>query len=243
MKAFKHPRIRGYLLFSITSVLACCSLAALDAPGPTMDREHLDGLEAITQGFHNCTRYAHEQSLRLERSQHQVEVARLQHEIDQMCVWEHVGTDGEVIRTALPLSCSETIRSRSQPIVSSAYYSPVPGQARYATGSLEGDRHLNGQGVATADGTPPYRGVVAAPRGYSFGTMMFIPGVGFCEVRDRGGAIIGRANYDRIDVWLGRGDSGLQQATDWGLQRQEAVVFVDGDKEDIRQAVTLIHAS
>ena len=35
----------------------------------------------------------------------------------------------------------------------SAYYSPLPDQSRYVTGSYEGDIRLNGSGVRSADGT------------------------------------------------------------------------------------------
>ncbi|MBU0668223.1 hypothetical protein KJ951_03160, partial [Patescibacteria group bacterium] len=41
----------------------------------------------------------------------------------------------------------------------SAYYSPLPGQLKYVTGSYQGDIRLNGGGVHGADGTPVYPGM------------------------------------------------------------------------------------
>ena len=75
--------------------------------------------------------------------------------------------------------------------VISAYYSPVPGQSRYATGTYEGDIRLNGGGVTTASGTKvataggPF---VAAPPCMPFGTSLVIEGLGTHQVLDRGGA-------------------------------------------------------
>ncbi len=102
----------------------------------------------------------------------------------------------------------------------SAYYSPIKGQKKYVTGSYYGDIRLNGGGVRGADGTPVYPGMIAAPKGYSFGTKMQIPSLGTVAVHDRGGAIVlagVRSNaHDRLDVWMGYGDSGLTRALKWG---------------------------
>lgn len=93
---------------------------------------------------------------------------------------------------------------RQQTFVISAYYSPMPNQAKYVTGSYAGDIRLNGDGVKAADGSHVYPGMIAAPKSYAFGTKMKIPGVGIVAVHDRGGAIVHsgeRGNsYDRLDV-------------------------------------------
>lgn len=121
----------------------------------------------------------------------------------------------------------------------SAYYSPIPGQGRYFTGSYAGDIRLNGSGVNGADGTPVYPGMIAAPRTYPFGTKMKIPGVGTVSVHDRGGAIVNSGlrgnNYDRLDIWMGYGDKGLKRALDWGKRTLEVTVYgVDSSvKEEI----------
>lgn len=111
----------------------------------------------------------------------------------------------------------------------SAYYSPIPCQSRYVTGSFDGDKRLNGNGVSGADGTPVYPGMIAAPRTYDFGTKMFIPGIGIVAVHDRGGAIVaanGNPNlHDRLDIWMGYGDKGLKRALNWGKRNVEVTVY------------------
>ena len=113
-----------------------------------------------------------------------------------------------------------------------AYYSPLPGQLKYVTGSYAGDIRLNGRGTNGADGTPVYAGMIAAPKTYKFGTKLFIPGVGMSAVHDRGGAIVlgtgdngSGPKYDRLDIWMGYGDKGLQRALRWGYQKLEVTVY------------------
>jgi len=111
----------------------------------------------------------------------------------------------------------------------SAYYSPLPDQERYVTGSYEGDIRLNGSGVNSADGTPVYPGMIAAPSNYAFGTKMNIPGIGVVAVHDRGGAIVNAGqrgqSYDRLDIWMGYGDKGLSRALNWGKRNVEVTVY------------------
>lgn len=127
----------------------------------------------------------------------------------------------------------------TEPFVISAYYSPLPCQSRYVTGSYEGDIRLNGSGVNGADGTPVYPGMIAAPRTYSFGTKMHIPEVGIVAVHDRGGAIVTAGNrnqaYDRLDIWMGYGDKGLKRALNWGKRTVDVTVYGISDSviEDI----------
>ena len=112
----------------------------------------------------------------------------------------------------------------------SAYYSPLPGQERYVTGSYSGDIRLNGRGTNGADGTPVYAGMVAAPKSYAFGTKLYIPGVGMTAVHDRGGAIVNGSSesgpkHDRLDLWMGYGDKGLKRALNWGMRTVEVTVY------------------
>ncbi len=188
----------------------------------TMD----DGLEAMTRRQQEVDLHTQVSALQLERAQ-------LEQQLEHLCVWEHHELDGKVVTTVLPLQCSETIRSHSRRVVSTAYYSPLEGQTRYATGSLAGDRRLNGQGVKTADGTAPYRGTVAAPPEYTFGTLLYVEGFGKGKVHDRGGAIQRHGHHDRIDLWMGSGDEGLAASQRWGVREHEAAVFVEGAPEDI----------
>jgi peptidoglycan hydrolase-like protein with peptidoglycan-binding domain/3D (Asp-Asp-Asp) domain-containing protein len=113
-----------------------------------------------------------------------------------------------------------------------AYYSPLPGQSKYVTGSYQGDIRLNGRGTNGADGTPVYPGMVAAPRTYPFGTKLYIPGIGLTAVHDRGGAIVegvgddgSGPKHDRLDIWMGFGDKGLRRALDWGYRTVEVTVY------------------
>lgn len=123
----------------------------------------------------------------------------------------------------------------------SAYYSPLPCQQRYVTGSYEGDIKLNGRGTNGADGTQVYPGMIAAPKNYVFGTKMDIPGIGIAAVHDRGGAIQasnGQENvYDRLDIWMGYGDKGLARALNWGKRTTEVVIY--GVNESILENVGL----
>lgn len=123
----------------------------------------------------------------------------------------------------------------------SAYYSPLPCQEKYTTGSYEGDIRLNGNGTNGADGTPVYPGMVAAPKSYGFGTKMSIPGIGIVAVHDRGGAIVAsntEGRYDRLDIWMGYGDIGLQRALNWGKRNVDVVVY--GIDDSVIEEVALM---
>lgn len=118
------------------------------------------------------------------------------------------------------------------------YYSPLPGQQRYSTGAYDTDITLNGRGIAGADGTPVYYGMVAAPYTYAYGTKLFIPGIGNCAVHDRGGAIVTSyetGSYDRLDIWMGYGDEGLDRALRWGMRTVDVTVY--GIDESIKESV------
>lgn len=135
-----------------------------------------------------------------------------------------------IFAAALFVVMQQTASAAYQQIFTiSAYYSPIPGQTHYVTGSYEGDIRLNGSGVRSADGTPVYPGMIAAPSTYAFGTKMNIPGIGVVAVHDRGGAIVHAGErgqyYDRLDVWMGYGDAGLSRALNWGKRNVEVTVY------------------
>lgn len=104
-----------------------------------------------------------------------------------------------------------------------AYYSPLPWQARYTTGSYAGDKRLNGNGTHAASGKQVFPGLLAAPRNYDFWTKIFLEGIGVGSVEDRWWAIVnaGERGYseDRIDIWMWSGDEGLERALKWGKRR------------------------
>lgn len=119
--------------------------------------------------------------------------------------------------------------SHQKTFIISAYYSPLQGQNRYVTGSYAGDIRLNGNGTNGADGTQVYPGMIAAPKTYAFGTKMKIPGIGVVAVHDRGGAIVNAGQrgqaHDRLDIWMGHGDTGLTRALNWGRRTVDVTVY------------------
>ncbi len=122
------------------------------------------------------------------------------------------------------------------------YYSPLPNQTYYVTGSYERDKILNGHGIAGADGTPVFPGMIAAPSSYAFGTVVCLPDFGCGSVHDRGGAIVekgGRniARHDRLDLWMGYGDEGLARALALGLWHTNGTLYEPEAAGDIEIAV------
>ncbi|MDX9971007.1 MAG: peptidoglycan-binding protein [Candidatus Gracilibacteria bacterium] len=123
----------------------------------------------------------------------------------------------------------------------SAYYSPLPCQEKYATGTYEGDIRLNGRGTNGADGTQVYPGMIAAPKTFAFGTKLYIPGFGTGTVHDRGGAIVSSngtdGSFDRLDIWMGFGDEGLRRALNFGKRNLDVTVY--GVDNSIADNVTI----
>jgi len=105
-----------------------------------------------------------------------------------------------------------------------AYYSPQADQQHYFRGDFDADRLLNGNGTNGADGTAVYFGMLAAGKGYPFGTQIYVPGLGLGAVHDRGGAI----RDDRLDVWMGGGEIGLARALSWGRRNLTCTVYLPG---------------
>lgn len=122
------------------------------------------------------------------------------------------------------------------------YYSPLPNQAYYVTGSYEAEKRLNGHGIAGADGTPVFPGMIAAPASYAFGTVVCLPDFGCGSVHDRGGAIVeagGRniARHDRLDLWMGYGEEGLARALDLGLWHTNGIIYEVGTATNVDMVV------
>ncbi|MFA5916827.1 MAG: peptidoglycan-binding protein [Candidatus Gracilibacteria bacterium] len=111
----------------------------------------------------------------------------------------------------------------TQEFIVTAYYSPLPDQEYYLKGNYEDEIKLNGRGIRGASGLEVFNGMLAGPSKYSFGTKMYLEGIGTGVIADRGGAIVsaGERGYevDRIDVWMGYGDEGLKKALSWGKRR------------------------
>lgn len=115
-----------------------------------------------------------------------------------------------------------------------AYYSPLPDQSFYLKWSYEAEKVLNGNGTHGASGKPVFVGMVAAPKTYDFGTRIDFAGLGVGIVEDRGGAIVSAGNrgydVDRIDIWMGAGESGLRRAMVWWKRRVTGTITTDTTK-------------
>lgn len=100
-----------------------------------------------------------------------------------------------------------------------AYYSPLPWQLRYTTGSYSGDIRLNWKWTHTASWKPVFTGLLAAPRNYKFGTKIFLEWIWIWSVEDRWWAIVNAGergfSEDRIDIWMWYGDEWLNRALKW----------------------------
>ena len=100
-----------------------------------------------------------------------------------------------------------------------AYYSPLPGQSRYTTGSYVWDIRLNWGGVVTASWNGVFPWILAAPKNYSFGTKIYFEWIWVGVVEDRWWAILNAwerwYEHDRIDIWMWYGDEWLLRALKW----------------------------
>lgn len=127
----------------------------------------------------------------------------------------------------------ETAPSEKKNFIVTAYYSPLPDQSFYLRGSYEADLRLNGNGTHGASGKEVYPGMLAGPKTYSFGTKVYLEGLGVGTVDDRGGAIVssGSRGYDadRLDIWMGQGEEGLRRALSWGKRRVTGKILADDE--------------
>ncbi len=120
-------------------------------------------------------------------------------------------------------------KPHTQQFVVTAYYSPVPNQCCYFRGNYDEEIAFNGKGIAGADGTPVYPGMIAGPVSYSFGTVIDLPELGVGTVHDRGGRIIEWGeDIHRIDLWMGYGEPGLARAMAWGVRTVRGTVYPVG---------------
>jgi putative peptidoglycan binding domain len=126
------------------------------------------------------------------------------------------------------VSVEAAMAAETKTFIATAYYSPMPDQAKYYTGTYAGDLALNGGNSKASDGTPVYVGMVAAPKSYTFGTKINLDGIGVVSVHDRGGAIGAGDGYDRIDIWMGYGDAGLARTLAWGRREITGTIVDSG---------------
>ncbi len=139
-----------------------------------------------------------------------------------------------LLMSVVPLTSNAQQAQYEQEFVITAYYSPLPDQCCYIEGDYIAEKIMNGQGIAGADGTGVYPGMIAAPKSYEFGTRIELPGIGIGTVHDRGGAIIESADgTHRLDLWMGYGEEGLARALAWGVQRVRGTVYPLGTSQPV----------
>lgn len=133
-------------------------------------------------------------------------------------------------------------KPRTQQFVVTAYYSPLPNQCCYFRGNYEEEIAFNGRGIAGADGTLVYPGMIAGPDTYAFGTVIDLPGVGVGTIHDRGGRIIEWGDdIHRIDIWMGHGEEGLARALEWGVRNVKGTVYPLGSENVPAEKMVLEH--
>ena len=131
----------------------------------------------------------------------------------QLIFWAIVAT------VCLLWSTIQAFWNEETKFIITAYYSPLPNQSNYTTGSYEWDKRLNGEGVITASWKWVFPGLLAGPSNYPFGTKLYFEWYGVWSIEDRGWAIVKAGerwhSYDRIDIWMGYWDEGLARALKW----------------------------
>jgi len=87
---------------------------------------------------------------------------------------KHLSSSGAVVpvlKTSVPPT-----KYREVTLIATAYYSPLPDQKYYLRNNHQAEVILNGKGTHGASGKGVFRGMIAAPKGYEFGTKIWIPG-------------------------------------------------------------------
>lgn len=109
-------------------------------------------------------------------------------------------------------------------VLVTAYYKPVPGQKKYASGSYKKDVRINGTGKTFTEKEIKVGFAAADLKHFPPGTKLHVPGHGKVIVEDIGGSVKGR----HIDIFVGKGDQGLEKALNWGKQKVEVIVLAWG---------------
>jgi len=101
-----------------------------------------------------------------------------------------------------------------------AYYSPLAWQSHYIKWTYQKELTMNWIGIRWASWKRVFSWMLAAPSKYSFWTKIKLKWLWIWEVSDRWGAIVKawerKFKYDRIDIWCGYWEKGLQRAMYWG---------------------------
>lgn len=118
-----------------------------------------------------------------------------------------------------------------------AYYSPLPDQLSYTTGSYEWDIRLNGHWHTTASWNEVFPWLLAGPSNYPFGTKIYFEWYGIGVIEDRWGAIVKAwerwYSYDRLDIWMWYWDEGLARAKKWWKRTIKGKIVVPSSEVSI----------
>lgn len=115
------------------------------------------------------------------------------------------------------------IKIKEVEVIATAYYKPLKNQKKFYLGNYKKETKMNGRGI-TYSGKKAKIGTVAADLTiFPLGTEMFIPGYGFGVVEDVGRKIKG----NRIDVFIGYGQEGLEKALFWGKRKIKIQIIED----------------
>lgn len=125
----------------------------------------------------------------------------------------------------------EEVQKWKTSFIITAYYSPLPWQRKYITGTYSWDIRLNWGWKVTASWKGVFPGLLAAPKNYEFWTKIYFEGIGIWVVEDRWWAIVNAWDKwhasDRIDVWMWHGDEGLSRAIRWGQRTVQWEILED----------------
>lgn len=114
-------------------------------------------------------------------------------------------------------------------LVITGYYSPLPNQKKYVTGSYEKEIALNGDWVWMASWKKVFIWAIAAPKKYPFWTKIYIEWYWVWVVEDRWWKVIDD-NHTKIDIWMWYGDEWLERAIKLG-SRKTTWYIVKNDTE------------
>ncbi len=117
---------------------------------------------------------------------------------------------------------------KKQKFIVSGYYSPEKWQKFYHKWDYFKEIRLNWHWIRWASWKPVFNWMIAAPKKYPFGTKIYFPGYWVWVVEDRWSAIVEAwkrwYQYDRIDIWMWKGQNALIRAMSWG--KKELVGYV-----------------
>ncbi len=118
--------------------------------------------------------------------------------------------------------------NQEKTFIVTAYYSPLPNQTAYITGTYQWDILNNWRWETTASWKELYEWVLAWPITYPFWTKIYIEWFGVWVIEDRWGDILKAwenwVESDRIDIWMWYGYEWLKRAKKWWNRTVKGIV-------------------